>query len=120
MIGNAMDENNDGPGPGPGPAPAPGPVSENRAGWAAGYWIDEQNNRFTVTHSGAGFVASNAAVVIRGQFTSPTTAVFTATFANGAQINGEGRVYPDGNGSPHMSYSLANGGRGDFRINHMN
>ena len=100
--------------------PPPPPPDFN----AAGYWMDGYGNRFNVTHDGTNFTAtSNIAgygvVTLTGTLTT-AGAQFTLRTQAGAVMRGSGEVYADGNGLPHLRYTLGDGTAGDFKINHVN
>jgi len=122
LIGNAMYEKGGRAEPAPVPGPGSGPGSGDNASWAAGFWTDQFGNRFNVTQNAAGFVAtgtiSGVATELRGQI-STTRADFTMAFASGLKLRGEGSVSVDANNSPHMNFTLEDGTKGLFHINHV-
>lgn len=99
----------------PDPPPAPN---------YAGYWIDFLGNRYDVTHEGSN---------ISGRANTPAGWIsFSGTLVNGIAnftvrgqylayvLTGQGRIYLDQAGLPHLSYTLSDGTVADFKINHVN
>ena len=105
---------------GPVSPPPPPPQTPFNAG---GYWLDPNGNRFTVQHDGVNFVADGfvvgyGPVNVTGTLTI-TGAQFIMRTGGGVVMGGTGSLYRCGVGMPHLSYMLADGTRGDFRINHV-
>ncbi len=65
-----------------------------------------------------GFVVGYGIVNMTGTLTI-TGAQFIMRTGGGVVIGGSGSLYMCGVGMPHLSYMLADGTRGDFRINHV-
>ncbi len=89
---------------------------------ASGYWIDGFGNRFNVTHDGTNFTATSTipgyGIVTLAGTLNMAGASFTLRTQSGVVMQGSGTVHMDNIGMPHLSYTLADGTQGEFKINH--